>query len=253
MIANYHSHTYRCHHAAGTQREYIERAIEAGIQVWGFSDHTPYPFNNGYVSNIRMLPEELEGYVKETLALKEEYRNEIEIHLGLEAEYYPRHFEDLIRLCEGYPIEYLILGQHAVGNEYEGVYSGRATLDEVVLKGYCDQVIEGLETGKFMYVAHPDLINYTGDAAVYNRYMRNLCAQMKAHGIPGEINFLGLAEGRNYPDPRFWKIAGEEGLDVVFGIDAHRPEHIRVPQCEEKALQLVRDCGLHLISRIPMK
>ena len=73
MRVNYHSHTVRCHHAEGTMREYVEKAIEAGYERFGFSDHTPYPFDNGYVSSIRMLPEELEGYVKETLDLKAEY------------------------------------------------------------------------------------------------------------------------------------------------------------------------------------
>ena len=27
MIANYHTHTYRCHHASGVERDYIEKAI----------------------------------------------------------------------------------------------------------------------------------------------------------------------------------------------------------------------------------
>ena len=31
MIANYHTHTWRCRHADGTEREYVETAIEAGI------------------------------------------------------------------------------------------------------------------------------------------------------------------------------------------------------------------------------
>ena len=89
MKANYHSHTYRCHHASGSQREYVENAIRAGYRIWGFSDHTPQLYNNGYVSPIRMLPGELEDYVKETLDLKKEYKDDIEIKLGLEVEYTP--------------------------------------------------------------------------------------------------------------------------------------------------------------------
>ncbi len=250
MIANYHSHTYRCHHATGTQREYIEQAIQAGIRVWGFSDHTPYPFGNGYVSGIRMLPEELESYVKDTLDLKREYEKDIEIHLGLEVEYYPRHFEALLRLCEDYPIEYFLLGQHSTHNEYDGVYSGRETWDEAVLKAYCDQVIAGLQTGRFLYVAHPDLIHYVGEEQIYDRHMRRMCREMKARGIPGEINFLGLLDDRNYPDPRFWRIAGEEGLSAVLGIDAHRTDRIILPQCEERARKIVREYGLHLIEQV---
>lgn len=36
MIANYHTHTWRCRHADGTEREYVERAIEGGLKILGF-------------------------------------------------------------------------------------------------------------------------------------------------------------------------------------------------------------------------
>ena len=188
--------------------------------------------------------------MKDTLDLKREYEKDIEIHLGLEVEYFPRHFEALLRLCEDYPIEYFLLGQHSTHNEYDGVYSGRETWDEAVLKNYCDQVIAGLQTGRFLYVAHPDLIHYVGEEQIYDRHMRRMCREMKARGIPGEINLLGLLDDRNYPDPRFWRIAGEEGLSAVLGIDAHRTDRIILPQCEERARKIVREYGLHLIEQV---
>ena len=49
MIANYHTHTWRCRHADGTEREYVETAIEAGLKILGFSDHTPQVYPGGYV------------------------------------------------------------------------------------------------------------------------------------------------------------------------------------------------------------
>ena len=44
MTANYHTHTWRCLHASGTERQYVERAIEGGLAVLGFSDHAPMPY-----------------------------------------------------------------------------------------------------------------------------------------------------------------------------------------------------------------
>ena len=61
---NLHTHTYRCHHAKGTDEEYVIKAIENGYDLIGFSDHAPYLFPNGYVSSFRMLPSEAEGYAK---------------------------------------------------------------------------------------------------------------------------------------------------------------------------------------------
>ena len=54
MYANYHTHTFRCHHANGTEREYIEQAIERGLHTLGFSDHAPMPFEGDYYSTYRM-------------------------------------------------------------------------------------------------------------------------------------------------------------------------------------------------------
>ena len=82
MIANYHTHTWRCRHADGTEREYVERAIEGGLKILGFSDHSPYPFPDGYDSGMRMRLDQVEGYVDTVLALKKEFDKDIEIHLG---------------------------------------------------------------------------------------------------------------------------------------------------------------------------
>jgi len=63
MIANFHTHTWRCNHAGGTERQYVEKALEAGLWILGFSDHAPYVFPRGYHSNFRMTLEQLPGYV----------------------------------------------------------------------------------------------------------------------------------------------------------------------------------------------
>ncbi|MDY2937897.1 MAG: PHP domain-containing protein, partial [Fusicatenibacter sp.] len=115
MKANYHTHTWRCMHAVGEEKEYVERAIEGGLQILGFSDHTPYPFPDNYVSGMRMRMDQLEDYVDTVLSLKAEYRNEIEIHLGLEVEYYPAYFPQLLDVIADYPVEYFLLAQHHLG------------------------------------------------------------------------------------------------------------------------------------------
>ena len=124
MIANYHTHTWRCRHADGTEREYVERAIEGGLKILGFSDHSPYPFPDGYDSGMRMRLDQVEGYVDTVLALKKEYDKDIEIHLGLETEYFPRFWDQLIDFLSDYPFEYFVLGQHSLGNEIEQILYG---------------------------------------------------------------------------------------------------------------------------------
>lgn len=247
MIANYHTHTVRCNHASGTEREYVERAISGGLKILGFSDHTPYPFPNGYISGIRMRLHEMDNYVNTVLDLKKEYQNDIEIHLGVEVEYYPRFFESLLKFMQDYPVEYFLHAQHYTGDELEGVYSGKETKDPAILKKYCDQVIEAINTGRFTYLAHPDLINFTGDKALYDQQLRRVCREAKIKNLPMEINFLGLYEGRHYPNEQLWKIVGEEGNSVIFGADAHQAEAVWRPEVEQKALEIVERYGLKLV------
>lgn len=252
MIANYHTHTYRCHHATGTEREYIENAIAGGLKILGFSDHTPQFYDGGFVDRDKMLPSELEGYVNTILALKNEYKNEIEIHLGLEVEYYPAYFGRLIEFAGQFPIEYFILGQHHLGNEIGDVTSGIETHDVSVLQRYTAQCAEALATGRFTYLAHPDLINFVGDEAIYEKEMRKLCLCAKRLGVPLEINFLGIWTHRNYPNPLFWKIAGEVGNEVVYGSDAHRPDKVWNPEALAEAEKITAANRLHVLGTVEL-
>ena len=224
MICNLHAHTVRCNHASGTEREYIERAVTAGMKIYGFADHAPYPFPEGYYSGFRMRPEQQEDYVNTLLALREEYRGIIDVQIGYEAEYYPKFFADFLAMVREYPIDYLILGQHFLENEMEGKYSGRTSDDEDYLAAYVDQVIEGIGTGVFTCVAHPDLMNYTGPQAIFDRYYARLIEAAKAARIPLEINLLGIRDHRAYPHERFFALCGEIGAEVCIGCDAHQAE-----------------------------
>jgi histidinol-phosphatase (PHP family) len=244
MIANYHTHTRRCRHARGSEKEYVEEAIRGGLKVLGFSDHTPQVYPGGYVCPVKMEPRELEGYVDCVLALKKEYRSDIEIRLGLEAEYLYTLWEPLLDLLSPYPIEYLLLGQHYLGDGMDVPYCGVPTSRPEDLLAYCAQTREALETGRFLYFAHPDLLPFTGDPALYEREMTKLCLFCRERNIPLEINLLGLREGRNYPGERFWKIAARAGNTVIYGSDAHAPSHVYSERLVQKADRFLERCGI---------
>ncbi len=253
MTANYHTHTPRCGHARGEEREYIEHAIRGGMKLLGFADHAPYPFPNGYHSGIRMSLAETEGYVDGLLRLRTEYAQEIRILVGYEMEYFPACFDLALQHVCTYPIDYLILGQHFLGNEYDSAYAGSATDNPARLTTYVNLVLTGLSTGAFSCLAHPDVINFTGDTEHYTREMTRLCTYAKAHGIPLEINFLGLKEHRHYPRDRFWRIAGEIGCDVIFGCDAHWPEMLSDKEIRGEAQAYAAHLGLTVIDTLSLR
>ncbi len=245
MLVNLHTHTPRCNHAKGTEREYIERAIEGGFHTLGFSDHAPMPFDGGYYSNFRMRPEQFDDYMTTLIDLREEYKRDIRLLIGLEAEYYPRYFNRLIDMVSPYPLDYLILGQHFIGNEHDATYSGNPLNTEAELARYVDQTAEGLATGRFTYFAHPDLIRFLGADAVYEKHMRRLCENAKALDIPLEINLLGVHTHRAYPCERFFRIAAEVGNTIVLGSDAHSPHDTFRPETIEQAHAFARNLGLN--------
>ena len=200
-----------------------------------------------------MLPEEVPDYVSTLETLRCQYGQKLQIHIGLEAEYYPALFPQLLSYARDNGIEYMILGQHWCGNEIGEPYNGWETADEELLQKYCHQVADAMQTGLFSYIAHPDILNFVGDAEVYAKHIRFLCKEAKNNQIPLEINLLGMANKKNYPNPAFWRIAGEEGCLTVIGADAHRPEGLVVPELEERALEMVKTYDLPLLDKLQLQ
>ena len=244
---NMHTHTTRCQHAKGADREYVESAIEAGVDVLGFSDHAPYIFREGYVGQIRMKMDELEGYVDSIRSLKKEYEKDIEIYCGLEMEYFPAFFDKTMMEIDNYPIDYMILGQHFYDQE-EGWHSPkRAWEDEEHLSMYVERVVGGIQTGRFLYVAHPDIVGFVGDKEIYRKHMLTLAQELKRHDMPIEINMNGFRDNSHYPNPTFIDLGVECGCDFIIGMDAHHPKLLKDWENYELCKKLVTDRGGNLI------
>ncbi len=248
MNYNFHTHTVRCHHATGTPREYIERAIEGGIKYMGFSDHAPFCFPDGYEPIVRVRTDEAADYISELRSLREEYKDKIDIKIGFEMEYYPKYFDQMLKNVIDYGAEYLILGQHYVYNEHpDGISAFEETDKAEDLKAYADRIIFAAQSKYFSYIAHPDFIKFTGDIKEYKKEMRRVCIASRENNIPLEINFLGIRSNRNYPNPELWKIAGEQAAPVTFGFDAHDAESACDHESLKIAKKLVEDFKLNYI------
>lgn len=253
MIANYHTHTPLCFHARGTVQEYAQSAFDSGLKILGFSDHTPYRFPEGYYSYMRMYPEQLKTYVREVLDARKAFQGRMKILLGLEVEYYPGCWKETLSMLRDAGIEYFLLGQHWCGNEMGEPYNGRPTDQEEHLARYCNQVMDAMQTGLFTYLAHPDLLHFVGDDRIYRHHMARLCREAKSCGIPLELNLLGLATNRHYPDIRFWEAVAEENCPVVIGVDAHAPEAFADAETEARAREMVAHLGLNLLESVALR
>ncbi|MCR4911167.1 MAG: histidinol-phosphatase [Bacilli bacterium] len=230
---NYHTHTYRCGHAVGKEEEYILSAINMGIKRLGISDHIFLPHHSQL--GIRGDIDELDGYLSSLKYLREKYKDKIEIKIGFEAEYLPSYLSYYQSLLDNHDIDYLILGQHCYEENDELKYYFRK--DQLIdgFIRYVDDVIKGMETGLFKYVAHPDLFyNSCKDLDFYEleKGSRRIIEKAIELNIPLEINMCGMRKknydpNTHYPSNFFFILAREyQGVKFVYGVDAHDPEWI---------------------------
>lgn len=248
MITNLHTHTFRCRHCSGTEKEYVEYAVAHGLKRLGFADHAPASFpDTDFYSYHRMFPEQQEDYVETVLRLREEYRGVIDIRLGYELEYYPRYFDDFMKLLTRFPLDYLIIGQHYCDNEVDNRAYNDETDDPAYLNHYVDQVIEGIGTGVYTYIAHPDLLKFSGDPAVSDDAYSRLILAAKDRGLPLEINLLGIRGKRKYPQERFVELCGKLGAPVCIGTDAHHAADTVDEASEAVALEWISRYGCTLV------
>ena len=252
MYANYHTHTYRSHHATGTEEEYIIKALKHGIKIMGFADHAPFMFPDGHEDAWRISVDDAEAYIKKLRKIREKYKDRLYIPIGFEMEYYPSYFDKMFSYVKELGAEYLILGQHYSGEKQE-IHSGDKNHTEEDLILYTNTVIAGMKTGKFLYVAHPDMFRFEGDIDVYKREVIRLCKASLEFDMPLELNLLGIHAKRHYPREDFWKIAGEIGVKVIYGFDTHDIARAYDAASLEVAKELSGKYALKVIDEIELK
>jgi len=248
-MKNYHTHTQRCYHAIDSEEEYILAAIKAGYTELGFSDHTPWRYHSSFHSSMRMEEDKLQNYVETLRALKEKYKGQISIKIGLECEYFPEYMEWLKETIDEYQLDYIILGNHYDETDETGIYFGRPLTKQQLTK-YVDSCIEGMKTGLYSYLAHPDLAYYDNLDAFYKQEMMRLCQVAKDLDIPLEFNLLGYETCRQYPNETFFKIAKKMGNKVIIGTDAHESSALSNQRIYQLAYQYLNRLGIEPIEEI---
>lgn len=258
MKNNYHTHTFRCHHANGTDEEYVKAAIAGGYQILGFSDHAPWQYRNPqFVPRIRMPLSEFVDYYESINRLKIKYADQITIKIGLETEYFPQYMDWMQKFAQDQQLDYLIFGNHFVGSDENGVYYGYECDDDEILVQYQDDVLAGLKTGLYSCLAHPDLFmrGRMRFDKLCEQVSYQICEAAKATNTPLEYNLAGMQVSDmmhivQYPYPAFWEIAAKVGNQVIIGCDAHDPSALSNPYYYDKALKELATLGLQRIDSL---
>jgi len=242
MRIDLHNHTTRCNHAKGSMQSYVERAIELGIDIYGFSEHAPMDFDEHY----RLKFSEMQLYTDDVKRLKEQYKDDIKILLGYEVDYLKGHMDKRVLSAE---VDYLIGSVHFLGEwgfdnpEFKAEYQNR-NIDDI-WQEYFNNIEAMANTGHFDIVGHLDLIkvfNFMPKKDV-RLIAKNAFKAIKKSNMVLELNTAGLRKPCKeiYPTPSLLEMAYELNIPITFSSDAHAIGQVGYKYSE--ALKLAKNIG----------
>jgi histidinol-phosphatase (PHP family) len=236
IVVDYHNHTTRCGHAEGTMREYVERAIAVGLAEIGFSDHLYLYFlpPEQRDPTLAMREEQLPEYVESVLKLRDVYRPQIRVRLGLEADYFPGHEEELSRILEPYPWDYVYGSVHFLG---DWGFDDPRHLDrygqwdiDALYRHYFDHVKAAAGSGLFDVMGHLDLVKKFGHRpkADASGLYASVASFLKDADVTVEVSTAGLRKpvGEIYPGPQLLAECARQGVPATLASDSHKPSEV---------------------------
>lgn len=255
MLTNYHTHTFRCKHATGNDKEYIEKAIEKGLKILAFTEHMP---DKDIGSEYRPDLLETEEYIETFTKLKMEYSIDITILVGLECEYFNDDKDIYKKWKNNEKLDLLILGHHLMPDK-TSYYFDRITpnnFKHVLL--YKNTIIPAMESGFFDFIAHPDI--FLGNYLTWDKYCeettRAICETSLKLNIPLEVNAGGIREALKrgtdryfYPRIEFWNFVRNYGNKVIINGDYHSVESIE-DKYTEMAREFAKKLKLNIIDKL---
>jgi len=242
MRIDLHNHTSRCNHANGTINEYVQRAIELGIDIYGFSEHAPMDFDPKY----RLKLDEMNLYVADVLSAKEKYKDKIKILLGYEVDYLVGHMDERVLKAD---VDYLIGSVHFIEKwgfdnpEFIGEYENR-DIDKI-WQAYFDAIEEMAKSQYFDIVGHFDLIKVFKYLPKKDMRLlaKNALKAIKKSNMVLELNTAGLRKPIKeiYPSKLLLEEAYNLGIPITFGSDAHEIEQVGFAY--DSAVSLAKEVG----------
>ncbi len=237
-----HNHTTRCNHAEGTVDEYVQRAIELGIDIYGFSEHAPMDFDAHY----RLQFCDMDAYVNDIFTSKERYKNEIDILLGYEVDYLPGHMDERVLKAD---VDYLIGSVHFIDkwsfDNPEFIAGWKEKNIDEIWQAYFEATQAMASSGKFDIVGHFDLIKvFKYMPKTDTRILaKNALKAIKKSNMVLELNTAGLRKPVKeiYPSKHLLQEAFSLDIPITFSSDAHAVE--QVGYAYDKVRSLAKEVG----------
>lgn len=249
-----HIHSPYCPH--GTKdafEEYVERAIEIGLEEMTFTEHLPLPTGFKDPSpedDSAMKIDKLNSYINDVKAIKEKYADKIKINVGLEVDYiegYEEYTRDILNEV-GEELDDAILSVHIikVDDEYHCVdYNPEefiklahrlGGIDNLYSK-YYQSVKKAINSdlGKFKpkRIGHLNLVRKFNQVHPHdyskNKDLLELIKLIKDENYEVDYNISGLRKNdckEPYLHGDLLDLIKEHDIPMVFGTDSHCADEI---------------------------
>jgi len=239
VIVDYHIHSPYCGHAHGQIIQYIQTAIQKGIDEICFTDH----LGRYYLSKLQkkrlwdwgMNERNLPRYLLEISDLREVFSHQISIKTGLEIDFVEGADELLKSTINDYSFDFKIGSVHCLPRiSWKHLSEIQETPTDRIYNEYFRIVNAALKSKLFQSIAHIDFIwryfqtpsggrkavEVLLDNAIQCAIENDCCIEINANGF-----MWSQANAVDKDDLFFYmlKKIGELGAKTTIGSDAHEP------------------------------
>ena len=256
---NFHSHTQFCDGRVSME-EMVVAAIGSGMKHWGFSPHSPVPFE----SPCNMSESDVKPYLDEVERLKGVYGDRIRLYASMEIDYLGGDWCASTPYFSSLPLDYRIGSVNFVpcGDQYVDV-DGNFESFKVKMARYFDndirhvvelfyrQSMAMVEEGGFDIIGHLDQIGHNAslfqpgieDEAWYNELVFGLIDLGIEKRVLVEVNTKTFESAdRFFPELRYWNRLFGSVSGIVVNSDAHDPDRVNLGR--DAALSCLKSCNL---------
>lgn len=261
--SNFHSHCTFCD-GRNHPEDYIKFALSQNFRAYGFSSHSPLPFETFWNMSAIDMPE----YLNEIDRLKEEYNGRIEIYVGLEIDYLDDTYNASMPYFQSLPLDFRIGSIHFIPWKQmlteenmtciDGPYSNFAKAVEQRYQGSIQRLIKDyfyssmrmVELGGIDIVGHMDKIymnasqhpDFDIQADWYRKQMEAYIDLIAEKGLIVEINTKNyLRKQQIYPHLNMFSRLYQHQIPIIVNTDSHFPDLINSGRIE--ALQQLKAIG----------
>ncbi len=263
QLSNYHSHCTFCD-GRSTPEDFVKFAISHGFRAYGFSSHSPLPFETFWNMSKDDMPE----YLEEINRLKEKYAGQLEIYTSLEIDYLDETYNPSIAYFQELPLDYRIgsihflpLSEHlsednmvcidgafadykdSVDRYFEGKISKLVTR-------YFDSTLKMIEAGGIDIVGHMDKIYMNGhkcegfsfDADWYQKPFNAVLDLIAQKELMVEVNTKNLIKKQQiFPRKEYLGLLKDMNIPVMVNSDCHYPDLVNDGRSE--AFEILKEIG----------